>query len=248
MQEIVYHTNYRLEESYWWFIARNKIISRIINKTADLQPKSNVLDVGCGTGGFAEHISGKYNVLCLDTSPIALEYCKKRGLENRFLGVLSDFPKDKFKIDAVTMLDVIEHIEDDAAVIKEVYDLLEPGGTFIAAVPAYQWLWSEHDVIHMHYRRYTKKQIVSMFREAGFEVTFSSYYNFFLFPLAALKRIADKILKTKKKDTEPVEEVAPWLNSIFTKIFSAEAAFLPQIRFPFGVSIVLTAKKSLNKS
>ena len=242
MQEIVYHTNYKLENDYWWFIARNKIIKKLIDTKCNIPKGSQILDVGAGTGGFASFISKDFEVVCLDTSEIALQYCEKRGLQNRYNSTLDKFPAADWNIQAVTMLDVVEHIEDDAAVVKQVYGLLPKGGSFIAAVPAYQWLWSRHDEIHMHYRRYNKKQFTTLLKEAGFKIEFASYYNSFLFMPAVLKRFIGKIFGDKK-DESPVDEVPGFMNKIFTGIFSLEAKFLPAIKFPAGVSIVAIATK-----
>ena len=242
MREVVYHTNYELEDSYWWFVARNYIIKELTKKFSNLKEGDTVLDIGCGTGGFAVGISDLYKPVCMDMSPIALEYCKKRGLTDLHQGVLADFPADSYNVQGAFMLDVIEHIEDDMQVINEVYDLLPEGGSFIATVPAYMWLWSRHDSMHMHYRRYTKSNFNQLLKEAGFNINFSSYFNTFLFPPAVMKRIFDKIAG-EKGEYKPVDDVSPALNKIFTKIFKSEASLLKSVRFPFGVSIITIAVK-----
>lgn len=242
MYEIVYHTNFELEDSYWWFVARNYIIKELTKKYSNLQVGDTVLDVGCGTGGFAAGISDTYKTVCMDTSPLALEYCKKRGLTDLHQGVLSDFPKGTYDIKGAFMLDVIEHIEDDMGVISEVYDLLPKGGSFIASVPAYMWMWSRHDSMHMHYRRYLRSHFNHLLKEHGFKIVYSSYFNTFLFPPAVLKRFYDKIVG-EKGEYQPVDTVPQGINSIFTKIFKSEAALLKFMKFPFGVSIITIAVK-----
>lgn len=241
MQEIVYHTNFELENNYFWFVSRAKILLKILKTRTNLNNESNVIDIGCGTGGFASELDKLYNVTCLDTEPIALEYCKKRGLTDLHQGILEDFDPNGKKFDSAFMLDVIEHIEDDKEVVSQVYDLLEEGSYFLATVPAYQWMWSHHDVMHMHYRRYTKPNFEKLLKDAGFNIEYSSYYNTFLFPAVLLKRAIDKLTGAKKED--PVEEVPEILNKLFEKIFSFESKFLPGMSFPFGLSIVVLAKK-----
>lgn len=241
MQEIVYHNNYELENSYWWFVARKKILRDLIQRYCLLNNKSNLLDVGCGTGGFASFISQYFNVICLDTSDLALSYCQDRGLKNLFKGTLEEFNKDNIQI--ITMLDVVEHIENDKRVIERAYELLENNGYLIVTVPAYKWLWSDHDEIHMHKRRYKKKEIARLVESAGFEIVFSTYFNFFLFPTVAIMRIIEILFKTKKNIDKPVVSVPYFINKLLEKIFSLEKYFLKFIKFPFGLSILIIAKK-----
>lgn len=242
MQEKVYHTNYKVENEYFWFLARNKIVFNVIEQNLKLGDDDYVIDIGCGTGGFAKLLDKKFNTVCLDTSEIALDYCKKRGLNNLHKGTLESFPKDAWVINSAVMLDVIEHIEDDAAVVKQVYEMLPIGGKLIASVPAYQWLWSHHDKMHMHYRRYNKKIFIKLLIDAGFKIEYSTYFNTFLFPLAMVKRLIDKLLN-KNHSESAVDEVSNFVNNIFTKVFAAESLFIPKIKFPFGMSILTVAKK-----
>lgn len=244
MEEIVYHTNYELENTYWWFLARNEIVLNAIRNIAKINNGEQILDIGCGTGGFAEFLSNENQVICLDTSELAIEYCQKRGLKNLYLCYLNEFPKQDWNIKSAVMLDVIEHIEDDSGVVKQVFDLLPKGGSLVATVPAYQALWSHHDVVHKHFRRYNKKQIKSLFEKTGFEVVYVSYSNFFLFPLAYLKRIYDKLFHKVDNEYIPVERVSKLTNSIFKWIFKSEKNFQPAISFPYGLSVLIVGRKN----
>jgi len=242
MQEIVYHTNYKLEESYWWFVARNNIIYSLIEHYADIPVGSKILDVGCGTGAFAKMLSDKYEVMCLDTSHLALEYCRNRGLSNLFEMPLQDFPSDKHSISAITMLDVIEHIEDDSGILKTAHDILPEYGYLISSVPAYQWLWSKHDVTHMHFRRYTRKSFNTLIEKSGFEIIFSSYFNSLLFPAGAAERLL-KMLKPEKENIPPVNPVSDFTNKILLNIFKFEKNLLKYFSIPFGMSILTISIK-----
>ena len=244
MEEIVYHTNYKLEDNYWWFVARNRIVYDTFNKICELKKGDEVLDVGCGTGGFTKILSNRYEAIGLDSSELALEYCRKRGLENLYSLPLEDFPKEEWDVKAITMLDVIEHVEDDRKIVKEAFDILPKGGYLMATVPAYMWLWSGHDVMHMHYRRYKKSGIEKVLRDAGFNIEYSTYFNFFLLPAAALKRLAGKISNEKNDNRPPVDEVSPFIDKLFRNIFLLENKLLPGIRFPFGVSLMVIGKKT----
>lgn len=243
MQEVVYHSNYEIEETYFWFLARNEILKKIIKTQTSITKGDKVIDIGCGTGGFAKVLEYEgYDVTCLDTQELAIEYCKKRGIKNLHLGDIKSYLEThngRFK--AAFMLDVIEHIPDDQDVVNDVYKILDEDAYFIAAVPAYQWLWSKHDEIHMHYRRYNISNFIPLFKNAGFKIEYVSYFNSFLFPPAVLKRFVDKL--TKNESNKPVDEVSSFINKLFFKIFKFEQNFLGKIKFPFGLSILLIARK-----
>jgi len=246
MQEIVYHTNYKLENNYWWFVARNNIIANAIESKTLLNSGDQILDFGCGTGGFASIINRKFDVIGLDMSDLALDYARKSGIEKLYNTDIRDFKFHDFDIKAVTALDVIEHIENDFEIVKHIYDNLQRGAYFIASVPAYKFLWSYHDEMHMHYRRYTKRNFTDLLRKAGFEINFASYFNTFLFPLALAKRITEKKSidpNDKSEKYTPVNEVPKFVDTLFRNIFLSEKAFLNFMSFPFGLSILVVSQK-----
>ncbi len=244
MQEIIYEKNYQIEDSYWWFIAKFRIMNSIIRKY--VPTGRTILDVGCGTGGFAAMMQKDFDMICLDTSQTALGFCRKRGLEKQFNGLLSEYDYKSNPIDAITMLDVVEHIEDDEGVLRNAFEILPEGGVAFITVPAYQWLWSFHDVIHMHYRRYSRRKIIDVARRAGFSIEYSSYFNSLLFAPSVLKRIIDRVTKKEvvpDKDYSPVEILPQWMNSLLTKIFMFESKLMKFTRLPFGLSIIVIARK-----
>lgn len=241
MFEQVYQTNFELEDKYWWFVARNQIVLTVFERVANLANGETVLDFGCGTGGFASLLSKKYNVIGIDPSPIAIEFCKKRGLQNVFQTTLDDFRHNGTMPKAIFALDVIEHIEDDVTTLKRLASLLENDGYLIVTVPAYQWLWSNHDILHMHFRRYNKKSLINSLRNAGYKIQYVSYFNTLLFFPAVVMRIFER--KTSIEETPPVTPVSELLNNILTKIFLLEKKLLPFLRFPFGLSLIAIAKK-----
>lgn len=241
MFEQVYKTNFELEDTYWWFVARNKIVLQVTERITNLSPVDYVLDFGCGTGGFASLLAKKYNVIGIDPSPIAIEYCKKRGLENVFQITLDNFKVSDYQLKAIFALDVIEHIEDDLTTLQKLNNLLPNEGYLIVTVPAFKWLWSNHDVLHMHFRRYDKKTLSNLLLQAGFKISFISYFNFFLFLPAVFSRLFES--KKSVENTPPVVPVSNTLNKVLTKVFLLEKYFLPYVRFPFGLSLFAIAKK-----
>lgn len=242
MQDFIYHSQFSLEDNYWWFVARNRIVESFVKKYIKLNNDSFILDIGCGPGAMSKVISENYNVVGIDMSPLAVEYARKRGLNHIYNSKLEDFDHKNYNISAAIMLDVIEHIESDHKIVKDIYNLLPKDSYFIATVPAYMWLWSIHDVHHMHFRRYNRKNFQNLFLKAGFQIEYISYFNTLLFPLAALKRLWDKFSGTETV-SGPVDEVSPFVNKLFTKIFLFEKKLLETIRFPFGVSLIAVCKK-----
>ncbi len=243
MEEIVYQSNFELESSYWWFTARAAIIGTMIETyCTDLNPGDTVVDVGCGTGGFLSTLADKYTAVGLDISETAISFCRKRGLNQLYLTTLEDFAPANMTVKAVAMLDVIEHIDDDSSVVQQAYRLLAPGGYMIASVPAYNWLWSNHDEIHMHKRRYTRSQFGKLLGNAGFSIVKSTYFNTLLFPAAVLKRVTEKN-KQYTSSADVVDRVPPEMNKLLHRIFSMEASLLPHMSLPFGLSILVIAQK-----
>lgn len=241
MFENVYKVNFELEDKYWWFVARNRIVLKLTFNYTNLYKKCTVLDFGCGTGGFASLLNKHFDVIGIDTSPLAIEFCRKRGLNNLFLGSIDDFPANKFNLKGVFALDVVEHIDDDRTILRKLFSVLQKDGYLIITVPAFPWLWSNHDDLHMHKRRYTRSQLKQLLEETGFRIEYISYFNFFLFLPAVLKRltIKDKTVE----ETPPVDPVPNLLNKVFRCVFESEKFLLPYIRFPFGLSIIAIAKK-----
>lgn len=241
METQIYHLQYVAEDKFWWFQVRNSLVFDLISKYCIVPPQTKVLDIGCGTGGFTHKLANSYQVIGLDSSNIAIEYCKKRGLQNVFCGKLDDFDFRNENIQMITLLDVIEHIENDLEILSKSYDILKEGGFIVITVPAYQWLWSNHDVLHQHYRRYTRKNLINMVKKLNFQIVYTSYFNSLLFLPAVIMRFFEKISGRKSK-TE-LDNPEPKLNSIFKFIFNLERKILMKIKFPFGLSIILIAKK-----
>ena len=138
-------------------------------------------------------------------------------------------------------LDVIEHIEDDNKAVKDIYELLPKGGYLVATVPAYQWLWSQHDITHMHYRRYNLGNFTNLLKSNNFHINYSSYFNTLLFPAVVTKRYLDKL--TNKVNHDPVDKVSDSMNKLLKSIFDKEKSLIPNIKLPFGLSIIVVAQK-----
>lgn len=236
MEEHLYRTFYEVETRHWWFVARQMIIEHLVHRDIQLTKGSRVLDVGCGTGAILASFSKDYECYGTDTSPLAIEFCRKRNLKEVYQCTLENFPHADLKFDLILMLDVIEHIGDDRGILRQASRLLKPGGHILITVPAYQFLWSKHDDVNFHKRRYVKSGLRQVFEETGMKIQLLSYYNTILFPLALISRFAQKILPTQIDKT--LEIPPPFFNSLLTRTFSLERYLIGQLSLPFGLSLV----------
>ncbi len=242
MEEQLYRKFFEVETSHWWFVARQEIVHHIVRTQTSLTHGANVLDVGCGTGAVLASFSKDFNAFGTDTSPLAIEYCKQRRIEKAFVCSLDTFPFPNLRFDLILLLDVIEHIDDDQGIVNQAARLLKPGGYLLITVPAYEFLWSHHDEINLHKRRYVKKRLGNVVEQAGLSLSLLSYFNTFLFPLALLGRLSENLLGSTKDRTLDIPP--SFVNSLLGYIFSMEKFLLGRVPLPFGLSIVALAKKA----
>lgn len=245
MQSHTYSIMYEIEETHWWYLGRRRILESFLEKiVADLkteQPK--ILDVGCGTGANLEMLARFGDGRGVDVSNEALNFCKKRGLTNVEKGLAESLPFEDGAFDLATALDVIEHLDDDVAGLKEMCRVLNDNGRALFFIPAFMFLWGVQDDVSNHRRRYTKKEFVEKVKKAGFEVERIAYANItFFFPIL-FGRLLMKITGVRPASENNLTIGA--LNGFFGKIFAAERFFLRRFGFPFGVSLVCVCKKKV---
>ncbi len=256
MEQHTYGIMNDVEGKHWWFVGRRAILESfmrsIVNSLesriqAALPAKTGnqnlirILDVGCGTGANLEMLAQFGESEGVDVSDDALEFCKAKGLKAH-KGLAESLPFQDESFDVVTALDVVEHLDDDVAGLREMHRVLKSDGRTLIFVPAFMWLWGVQDDISNHRIRYTKKQIIERLQKAGFEIERATYANWTFFAPILAGRTIMKITGIKPESENNVNVSA--LNGIFGKIFSAERLWLKNFNFPFGVSIVITAKKS----
>ncbi len=233
MDEKLYQAFAELEDRHWWFTARRAIIGRLIARW--VPAGSSIVDVGCGTGGFIADLQSRYDVRGVDPAPSALAACRRRGLRSLHEGGAADAASwGALPVDAVTLLDVIEHLDDDVAALRTARTALRPGGHVIVTVPAYQWLWSEHDVLNHHRRRYTVRRLRLAHAAAGLRPLQIGYFNALLFPFAVLQRG----LAALRPATDMLSMPVGPLNRALRSVFASEGALLAGLggSFPFGLS------------
>ena len=225
------------EEGYWWHAGRRRILSDLVLRHCGTRAMQ-ILDVGCGSGGTSKAFKAYGNVVGVDYSELALKHAKVSGVSVA-RSSMTAIPFRSGAFDLVTILDAIEHEKDDRQVLQEIRRLLRPGGTLVVTVPAFQFLWSRHDVAVSHVRRYSLGQIKRIVEEEGFTTLKSSYFVSFLFPLVAAYRMLSKGGEPKANMTK----FPTFVNAAFEKILDLENMMIKKTKLPFGLSVVLVAKR-----
>ena len=245
MENEIFQKMLKLESSHWWFVARRKIIQRAINNL-DLPRNIRILDAGCGNGDNLSLLSTFGDLVAFEKNEYALKTAKSKKIGEIYKAELPDKLPNTIKtnFDLIVLLDVLEHIDDDSKSLTTVRKLMNNKGIILITVPAFQWLWSEHDVIHHHKRRYSKSELREKLDSSGFRIKYISYFNTLLFPFALVERIGQKIFSPS--NPEILELPNNKINFLLEKIFSLETIFMNKISLPFGLSLVAIAEKKNN--
>jgi SAM-dependent methyltransferase len=242
MMQHTYPILYQVEESHWWYKGRRKIIASFVEEICrnfkDRRPR--ILDAGCGTGANLMLLSQFGETEGVDVSPDALAFCRQRGLENVRLGTAEQLPYEDGRFDLVTALDVVEHIDDDVAGLREFRRVLKPDGRILLFVPTFMFLWGLQDDVSHHRRRYRLPELRKVVEKAGFEVERTTYANITFFaPILMVRKLMS--LTGMRTETENSINI-PAFNGIFGRIFGAESTVLRYLNFPFGVSGLCVAR------
>jgi SAM-dependent methyltransferase len=241
-----YSEYFRIEDRHWWFLGRRRILIRLLDRALPRSSEGRrILDIGCGTGTMVQQLERYGSVLGIDADHDAVRFCRERGVDNVQQASGDDLPFDEGSFDLVTALDVLEHMEDDAAGLSEIHRVLRPGGTLVLTVPAYRFLWGAQDEISHHYRRYTRGELTGRLADAGFSVQRASYFNALLFPVIAAVRLARRLRPAPAELRSDFEMTPPGrLNRALGWLFGREAELVGRVNLPFGVSIVTVASRN----
>lgn len=242
MEPFLYRQMTILEEKHWWFLGRRTILDKII-RGLHLPQQAQILDSGCGTGGNLVMLRQHGQVFAMEPNEEARAMANSKNVALVRAGRLpEEIPFDSDRFDLITLLDVLEHLEDNVGTLKALSEFLTPSGSVLITVPANQFLWSQHDVVNQHKRRYSLPELRKRVGKAGLNVLFSSYFNMFLLPIIAGVRIYGR-LSNRQGDGSDLKLPPAILNSFLNILFSSERFLIGRWALPFGVSAVVIANK-----
>jgi len=235
-------------ETHWWFQARDQILLGFIEaRLGEIFPFSRtgtILDVGAGAGKLARAMMEYGEVSALEGAPEVLKLLRDIPGLTVHPGFLPNDSLPREHFDLVTAFDVLEHIEDDQEASREIFELVRSGGFVMVTVPAHPLLWSDHDVIHHHFRRYRPEAVGSILESAGFQVLLSTPFQCYLFPLLLVERIGRRLVRRGGAGSARLEAPPKPINGLLRWIFSREAGRVARgKRFPFGSSQLVFAQK-----
>lgn len=225
-----------VEHAHWWFAGRRRIVRSLIAARLAGKHRPRILEAGCGTGGNLKMLAefGELEAFEFDDEARAVAR-RMTGLPVAPGRLPDGIDHIEGQFEVIALLDVLEHIEDDAAALRALAAKLKPGGFLVLTVPALQFLWSEHDSLHHHHRRYSRGQLELVLGEGGFTVQKISYFNSLLFPLALAQRMVSRLLGRQMGDPNALPAMP--INRLFARIFGFERVLLKYASLPIGLSL-----------
>lgn len=233
-------------ESHWWFRGRRAVIAAQLERL-DLPRGGAVLDAGCGSGRQMDELMRWGTVSGFDLNELGVERARARGHADVRRAQVEEIPWPDESFDLITCLDVLEHTPDDVASLRELRRVARAGATLLVTVPAYQFLWSSHDVANQHFRRYRKGGLVEAGRRAGWEPVAVSYFNSILFPVAAALRLLERLWRRRRAvERSHLEMTTPVLDRVLQLPMRAEAAAIRRgVRLPVGLSLIAVFRREI---
>jgi SAM-dependent methyltransferase len=229
---------HRAEDRHWWYRGRRTVLDRAVAGLGLPRP-ARILDAGCGSGRNMVDLARHGTVTGVELSETSVCLARARETGEVIEGSVLDMPFEDASFDLAVSLDVIEHLDNDLDALRELRRVVAPGGALLVTVPAYGWLWSGHDEINHHYRRYTRRTLQQVAQLAGWEQARTTYFNSLLLPVAIVLRALDR-LSTKTTESSLDLWVPPEpVNRLLELPLTLEAAMIGRGgRIPAGLSLM----------
>lgn len=247
MQESFFATHAAMEDAHWWFLARRDILEVVLTECTRRGATGTVVDVGCGTGGNTARFAQTHPAIGVEPSPEAVRLARMRFPKIKFVeGLAPDAIRDEAtQADVFVLTDVLEHVEKDRVLVERLVGVAKVGAFFIITVPANEKLWTQHDVSHGHYRRYSMESFTSLWHDVPVKTILMSYFNSRLLPLVYVVRQWERWTgKASGEAGTDLKLPRPRMNSLLRRIFAGEAAALrrhlgtPGLAYRNGVSLI----------
>lgn len=229
MDDAQFEAHQSHEESHWWFTARREIIMSLVARLLQGEQRPCVLDVGCGTGCTVAEFSKHYEALGVDASAAAVRRARLRYPECEFVhGVVpGDVEHVLDRVRLVTLMDVLEHVEDDRGLLSSIVDAVAEGTSVLITVPADMTLWSEHDVVLGHYRRYDPRSLAALWRDLPVECLLLAPLNTRLEPAVRFVRtIKPKWMSSRGAAGTDLKMPHAYVNHLLHNVFAGEKPML----------------------
>ena len=243
MDPTAYSRHYELDRTHFWRVAKRRLVLEWLDRYAPRRESRDLLDIGGACSVVSAEMSRFGRVTVVEPDAGMVQAARERLGVEVLQGSLPDALPVPGPFDAITLLDVLEHVHEDAESLKTVRRLLRPGGALICTVPAFQWLWSDHDVVLHHLRRYTRPQLRALLESAGLRVRRISYYTTFLLPVLAMQRAIGRLKPHRKAPTYDVTVPHPALNGLLGMAMSVERSLLRYADLPLGSSLIAVATR-----
>jgi ubiquinone/menaquinone biosynthesis C-methylase UbiE len=234
-----YHS---LERTHWWFVSRRNFIDKIVRR---YHKNIKILEIGCSSGQVIRMLekAGYENVIGMDVSEEAIRLCGSKGISKVIRMEGSDLGFKENVFDLVIASDVLEHISDDFKALCEWKRVLKKGGDIVAFVPAFKSLWSGHDVVNRHFRRYNKSELLALFKKSKLNIRRMSYWNFFLFLPISFRRLIEKRRAESLKSRNDLFRFNRAVNFFLLLILKSENMYCRFFNLPLGLSLFVIARK-----
>lgn len=242
-----YRVMFELEDGYWWYRGLRTLLQALLARyVPSAAPRALLLDVGCGTGANLQLLQAYGRAIGVDLAEQAIAFCRARAIpsDRAFVASASELPFPDGLFDLAISFEVICNIADDRRAFAEIVRVLMPGGRCIIQMPAYQWLWSMHDVAVGHQRRYAARDLREKLEGTGLEVERLTHANVLFFPLIAAARLGRRLLPERSRavrsDLTPLPRA---LNAALAALYCAEMRAVARVDVPYGLSLIAVARK-----